>query len=81
MFYKVNRKLKGASYNAVKNNRLFKDHTLCMHTESNPSYPTGFLMLTSRICTAFISYVAFLICLTQPNNFTDSVIITCVSLR
>jgi len=79
MFYKVNRNLKGTSYNAVK----VTDFLMIMFYAFpfNSSYPTGFLMLTSEMHTVFITHVVFLTCLIQPNNFRDRLVVPCVALH
>ena len=53
----------------------------CIQFPFNSSYPTGVLMLTSEILTAFITHVVFLTCLIQPNNFRDRLVVPCVALH
>jgi hypothetical protein len=82
MFYKVNRNLKGTSYNAVKiTDFLMIMFYACIQFPFNSSYPTGVLMLTSEIHTVFITHVVFLTCLIQPTNFRDRLVIPCVALH
>lgn len=53
----------------------------CIQFPFNSSYPTGVLMLTSEIHTAFITHVIFLTCLIQHNNFRDRLVVPCVALH
>jgi len=82
MFYKVNRNLKGTSYNAVKiTDFLMIMFYACIQFPFNSSYPAGVLMSTSEMHTVFITHVVFLTCRTQPNNLRDRLAVPCVALH